>query len=89
MSATAGHEDHATSGSEETHRHEAVEREWHWRGPQVSGGNSSPVYGPGVIGAMVWFWKPADSPRGRVLAVFKAFVWPAFLVHDAFKAFRS
>ena len=48
-----------------------------------------PVYGMGLIGAMVWFWQRADDGAGRARAVFKAFAWPAFLVHDAFKALEG
>jgi hypothetical protein len=52
--------------------------------PAQSGGN--PVYGLGVIGALVWYWSQADEGADRARAVLKAFVWPAFLVHDALKA---
>ncbi|HEX6418002.1 MAG TPA: hypothetical protein VFZ77_05885 [Acidimicrobiales bacterium] len=44
------------------------------------------VYGLGLIGALVWFWKQADGFGEHVVAVLKAIVWPAFLVHDALKA---
>lgn len=50
-----------------------------------SSGGGNPVYGLGMIGALVWFWSQADTPEERALAVLKAIVWPAFLVHDAFK----
>ena len=49
----------------------------------------SAIYGLGLIGALVWFWQQADGPEQRVLGVLKAFVWPAFLVYEAFKALRS
>jgi hypothetical protein len=39
-----------------------------------------------MIGALVWFWRDATGVTGHVLAVLKALVWPAFLVHDAFRA---
>jgi hypothetical protein len=55
------------------------------KAPAQAGGGS-PVYGLGFIGAVTWFWKQANDPKERVLAVLKALVWPAFLVHDAFKA---
>ncbi|MEZ5141541.1 MAG: hypothetical protein R2726_03345 [Acidimicrobiales bacterium] len=51
--------------------------------PPQSGGA---VYGLGMIGALVWFWRRADGPAGKAVAVAKAMVWPAFLVHDAFEA---
>ena len=47
------------------------------------------VYGLGLLGAMVWYWKRATGIRGHVAGVLKAFVWPAFLVYDAFKAFNK
>lgn len=50
--------------------------------PPPSGGA---VYGLGFIGALVWFWGQADGVGGHALGVLKALVWPAFLVHDAFK----
>jgi hypothetical protein len=49
-----------------------------------SGG--SPVYGLGVIGAWVYFWKRADTPRDRALGLLKGMVWPAYLVYEAFSA---
>jgi hypothetical protein len=49
-------------------------------------GGGSPVYGLGFIGALAWFWPQATEPKGKALAVGKAIVWPAFLVHAAFKA---
>jgi hypothetical protein len=52
---------------------------------QGSGGGS-PVYGLGFIGAVAWFWPQAHDPKERALAVLKAMVWPALLVHGAFKA---
>jgi hypothetical protein len=43
------------------------------------------VYGIGLIGALVWFWRQADGPEEHVLGVLKATVWPAFLVYAAFE----
>ncbi len=53
---------------------------------RTQGGGGSPVYGLGFIGAVAWFWKQADEPKEKAIAVLKALVWPAFLVHAAFKA---
>jgi hypothetical protein len=53
--------------------------------PQCGGA----IYGLGLIGALVWFWQQADGPEERILGVLKAFVWPAFLVYEAFKALRG
>jgi hypothetical protein len=52
--------------------------------PQCGGA----VYALGLIGALVWFWQQADGPEEHILGVLKAFVWPAFLVYEAFKALR-
>lgn len=43
------------------------------------------VYGLGLIGALVYFWRQSNSVGGHVRAVLKALVWPAFLVHEAFQ----
>jgi len=47
------------------------------------------VYGLGLIGALVWFWRQADGVGEHVIGVLKALVWPAFLVYGAFKALRG
>lgn len=39
-----------------------------------------------MLGAVVWFWQQADGFGEHVVAVFKALVWPAFLIYEAFKA---
>jgi hypothetical protein len=52
-------------------------------------GGGSPVYGVGFIGALVWNWQQADTPRDRALAVLKSMVWPAFLVYAAFRALEG
>ncbi len=46
----------------------------------------SPVYGLGMIGAWVYFWKKGQTPRERALGLAKGLVWPAFLVYEAFSA---
>lgn len=52
----------------------------------ASSPNGDAVYALGVIGAWVYFWKQADTPRGRGLGLLKGMVWPAFLVYEAFSA---
>jgi hypothetical protein len=59
------------------------------RKASAQGGGGSPVYGLGFIGAVAWFWPQAHDPKERALAVLKAMVWPAFLVHGAFKALEQ
>lgn len=56
------------------------------RGSAPTGGGGDAVYGLGLIGAVVWFWRQADGFGEHVVGVLKALVWPAFLVHDAFRA---
>jgi hypothetical protein len=46
-------------------------------------GGGSPVYGLGFIGAVIWNWQQATTPRDRALAVLKSMAWPAFLVYAA------
>jgi hypothetical protein len=54
--------------------------------PQQSGGA---VYGLGMIGALVYFAGTAASGKDYALALGKAMVWPALLVHRAFKALEG
>jgi hypothetical protein len=49
------------------------------------GGSSETVYGLGLIGAWVYYFRQATTPRQRVLAFFKGIVWPAFLVYELLK----
>lgn len=55
------------------------------RKPGSGPGGGSPVYGLGFVGALVWNWQQAVTPRGRVTAVLKSMAWPAFLVYAAFR----
>jgi len=54
----------------------------------ASGGGGA-VYGLGFIGAFVWCWEQASGLGEHVVGVLKAFVWPAFLVYDAFRALHG
>ncbi len=47
-------------------------------------GGGNPVYGIGMIGAWVYYFKRATTAQERVQAFFKGLAWPAFLVHDLF-----
>jgi hypothetical protein len=51
-----------------------------------SGAPGDPLFGLGLIGALVWFWRQADGLGEHTVGIVKALVWPAFLVHDAFQA---
>lgn len=46
---------------------------------------SGAVYGLGLIGAAIYFISQATSFWIGVLGIFKAIVWPAFLVYAALK----
>ncbi len=59
------------------------------RASQAGTGGGGAVYGLGLVGALVFFWRQADSFVEYLLAVLKALVWPALLVYDAFKALRG
>jgi hypothetical protein len=59
------------------------------RRTRASAPTGGAVYGLGLIGASVWFWQQASGFGGHVVGVLKAFVWPAFLVYDAFQALRG
>jgi len=48
---------------------------------------SSAVYGLGVIGAAVYFISHATGFWMGVVGFFKAIIWPAFLIYEAFKHF--
>lgn len=52
---------------------------------QGSGGGVA--YFLGFIGALVFFWQQANGFGEHLIALLKAFVWPAFLVYQAFQAF--
>ncbi len=49
------------------------------------GGASDTVYGLGVIGAWVYYFKRATTFREGVLGFLKGIVWPAFFVYELLK----
>jgi hypothetical protein len=72
------------SGGDEGNEERQIQRR-----PAPAQGGGGVVYGLGLIGALIWYWRQADGPGGRALGVLKAFVWPAFLVYGAFEALRN
>ncbi|HSN78084.1 MAG TPA: hypothetical protein VL334_23670 [Anaerolineae bacterium] len=46
-----------------------------------SGGGADAVYGIGMIGAWVYYFKRATTNQERALGFAKGLVWPAFLVY--------
>lgn len=50
----------------------------------VQGGGSDAVYGIGIFGAWVYYFKRATTNQERIQGFFKGLVWPAFLVYELF-----
>ena len=50
----------------------------------VRGGGSDAVYGIGIIGAWVYYFKRATTNQERIQGFFKGLFWPAFLVYELF-----
>jgi hypothetical protein len=59
------------------------------RGQRSGNGGGEAVYGLGLFGALVWTWQQADGLGEHLVGILKAFVWPAFLVYDAFQALHG
>ncbi len=51
------------------------------RGNETAGA----IYGLGFVGALIYFISAATSLWVGLYGVFKAIVWPAFLVYESFK----
>ena len=47
-----------------------------------TGGGGDSVYGIGLIGAWVYYFKRAATTQERIQAFFKGLFWPGFLVYD-------
>ncbi|MEI6379015.1 MAG: hypothetical protein WCO55_05125 [Candidatus Falkowbacteria bacterium] len=47
-------------------------------------GMSGGFYGLAMIGAAVYFVQQASGTTAIILAILKAFVWPAFLIYQLF-----
>jgi len=46
--------------------------------------DDNPVYGIGLLGALVYFFQQADGFVEILFGLVKAVLWPAFLVHGLF-----
>ena len=46
----------------------------------------APIYGLGLIGALIYYISTATGFWMGVLGVLKSLVWPAFLVYEALKS---
>ena len=51
------------------------------------GAGGGAVYGIGMIGAAIYFFKAATSREDYLLAIPKALFWPALLVYETLKRF--
>jgi len=61
-----------TNSPQQDHREKKV---------RYTGGASAPVYGLGLIGALVYYLQHATTILAGVLGFFKAIFWPAMLVY--------
>lgn len=62
---------------------------WSKGSPQngaTAGGGT--VYGLGLIGAAVYFFRSAESRQDYALALPKSMAWPAVVVYDLLKAYH-
>ncbi len=50
-----------------------------------SGGGGGAVYFFGLIGAAVYYLQQATTIWDGIIAILKAFVWPAFLIYELLK----
>lgn len=58
------------------------------RGSWGGKGACDAVYGLGMIGALVFFWQNAPTLTDKLLAIAKAFVWPALVVYKVLEFLR-
>jgi hypothetical protein len=58
------------------------------RNGYAGGAGGGAVYGLGLIGALVYYVQAATSFWDGVYGVFRAVVWPAFLVYGALHALK-
>jgi hypothetical protein len=47
------------------------------------------IYGLGIFGAFVFFWKQADTFWEYAFSFFQGLFWPAFMVYEVFAALAS
>lgn len=51
------------------------------KGVYMAKGGTGAIYGLGLIGALVYFIQHATTLSQILIGVFKALVWPAFIVY--------
>lgn len=54
---------------------------------KASDGSSGAVYCLGFVGAFIYFMQAATSFGSVVSGIFKAFVWPAYIVYKLLESF--
>lgn len=69
-------------GKEEAWEDKKMAKKWHRRG---KGGMFGGFYFLSIIGAAVFFVQQVSGFWPIVLAILKAIVWPAFLIHSLFQ----
>lgn len=72
-----------------SYRRSMNEKEKNGKGRSGPAPGADAVYGLGMIGAWVYFWRRADSTGERATGLLKGMVWPAFLVYEAFSAVKG
>jgi hypothetical protein len=50
---------------------------------------SGAIYGLGIFGAWVYFFREADRFWEYVLAIFQGVFWPAWMVYEVFRTLGS
>ena len=74
--------DAAVTGPVESETGQALPERKTRRRPQNGGpAGGGAVYGLGMIGALVYFFRSAESGRDQLLAIPRAIVWPALVVY--------
>lgn len=44
------------------------------------------LYGMGIFGAWVYFWRAAEGTGEHLYAIFQGIFWPAYMVYEGFSA---
>lgn len=66
----------------ETQDEKAIQTKCSWKDRGRGSGASNPVYGFGLIGALIYYLQHATSFGNGLLGVLKALVWPSVLVYE-------
>ncbi len=65
----------------------AKEHECQCRHNSTCGGGNA-VYGLGLVGAAIYFLQHAPTVWLVIVGLFKAFIWPVFVVYELLKFFQ-